>query len=84
MNILTQPLRQCYKESSSPSSLTQNKLERLSIANLFGYFIEMEQHTSKNVNNSMTTNIYSYLETSGGQSSYQYLNYVHFSNNCVN
>ncbi len=28
----------------------------------------MEQHTFKNVNNCLNTNIYSYLETSGGQS----------------
>ena len=38
----------------------------------------MEQHTLKNVNNYFNTNIYSYLETSGGQSSYLYLNFVHF------
>ncbi len=29
----------------------------------------MEQHTFINVNNCLNTNIYSYLETSGGQSS---------------
>ena len=29
----------------------------------------MEQHTLKNVSNCVNTNIYSYLETSGGQSS---------------
>jgi len=34
----------------------------------------------KNVN----TNIYYYLETSGGQSSNLYLNVVHFYNNSVN
>ncbi len=28
----------------------------------------MEQHTLKNVNNCLNTNIYSYLETSGGHS----------------
>jgi hypothetical protein len=39
----------------------------------------MEQHTLKNINNCMNTNIYSYLETSGGQSSNPYLN-VHFLN----
>ncbi len=32
----------------------------------------------KNVNNGLNTNIYSYLETSGGQSSNLYLNVVHF------
>ncbi len=38
----------------------------------------MEQHTLKNINNCLNTNIYSYLETSGGQSSNPYLNVVHF------
>jgi len=38
----------------------------------------MEQHTLKNVNNCWNTNIYSYLETSGGQSSNPHLNVVHF------
>jgi len=32
----------------------------------------------------LNTNNYSYLETSGGQSSYLYLNVVHFINNSVN
>ncbi len=40
----------------------------------------MEQHALKNVNNCLNTNIYSYLETSGGQSSKPYLNVVHFFN----
>ncbi len=43
----------------------------------------MEQHTSKNVNNCLDTNIYSYLETSNGQSSNSYLNAVHFFNTRV-
>jgi hypothetical protein len=34
----------------------------------------------KNVNDCLNTNIYSYLETSGGQSSNPYLNVVHFLN----
>ncbi len=38
----------------------------------------------KNVNNCLNANIYSYLETYGGQSSNQYLNAVHFFNNSVN
>jgi hypothetical protein len=38
----------------------------------------MEQHNLKNVNNHLNINIYSYLETSGGQSSNIYLNVVHF------
>jgi hypothetical protein len=38
----------------------------------------------KNVNNCLNTNIYSYLETSGGQSSNLNLNVVHFFNTFVN
>ncbi len=45
----------------------------------------MEQRTLKNVNNCLNTNnIYSYLETSGGQSSDLHLNVVHFFNTRVN
>jgi hypothetical protein len=44
----------------------------------------MEQHTLKNVNNCLNTNIYSYLETSGGQSSNLYLNVAHFFFTSVN
>ncbi len=43
----------------------------------------IEQHTWKNVNNCLNTNIYSYLETSGGQSSNPYLNVVDFINTRV-
>ncbi len=49
-----------------------------------GIEVEMEQHTLKNVNNCLNTNIYSYLETSGGQSSNPYLNFVHFFNTGAN
>ncbi len=38
----------------------------------------MEQHALKIVNNRLNTNIYSYLETSGFQSSNPYLIVVHF------
>jgi hypothetical protein len=38
----------------------------------------MEQHALKIVNNCLNTNIYSYLETSGGQTYNLYLNVVHF------
>ncbi len=44
----------------------------------------MEQRTLKKVNNYLNTNIYSYLETSGGQSSNPYLNVVHFVHTSVN
>jgi hypothetical protein len=40
----------------------------------------MEQRTLKSVNNYLNTNIYSYLETSSGQSSILYLNAVDFLN----
>ncbi len=43
----------------------------------------MEQHTLKNVNICLNTNIYSYLDISGGQSSNVYLNVVHFFNTSV-
>jgi hypothetical protein len=44
----------------------------------------MEQRALQNVNTCLNTNIYSYLETSGGQNSNLYLNVVHFLNTCVN
>jgi hypothetical protein len=50
---------------------------------VFGHF-SMEQCTLKNVNSYLNTNIYSYLETSSGQSSNLYLFVVHFFNTSVN
>jgi hypothetical protein len=44
----------------------------------------LEQRTLKNVSNGLNTNIYSYLETSGGQSHNLYLNVVHFFNTSLN
>ncbi len=44
----------------------------------------MEQRTFQNVNNCLNTNIYSYLETFGGQSFNLYLNFVHFFITTVN
>jgi hypothetical protein len=44
----------------------------------------MEQGSLKNVNNCLNTNIYSYLETSGGKSYNLYLNVVQFFNTNVN
>ncbi len=38
----------------------------------------------KNVNNYLNTSIYSYLETSDGQSSNLYLNVVHIFNTSIN
>ncbi len=39
--------------------------------------LSMEQHPLKSVNKCLNINIYSYLETSSGQSSILYLNVVH-------
>ncbi len=44
----------------------------------------MDECAFKNVNNDLNTNIYFYLDTSGGQSSNQYLNVVDFFNTSVN
>ncbi len=44
----------------------------------------MEQRALKNVNNHLNTNIYSYIETSGGKSFNLYLNLAHFCNTSVN
>ncbi len=54
---------------------------------MFGnfYFVKnqkIEKRTLKNIKNSLNTNIYSYLETSGGKSYYPYL-IVHFFNTSV-
>ena len=46
--------------------------------------LPVEQHSLKNVNNGLNTNIYSYLETTGGQSSDLYLNVVHVFNTNFN
>jgi hypothetical protein len=43
----------------------------------------MEQHASKIVNYCFNAKIYSYLETSCGQSLNQYLNVVHICNTSV-
>jgi hypothetical protein len=44
----------------------------------------MEQHALKNANNCLNTTIYSYLETSGGQSYTLYFNVVLFFNTSTN
>ncbi len=44
----------------------------------------MEHRALINVNNCFNTNIYSYLETSGGQISNLYLNVINFFNASVN
>ncbi len=46
--------------------------------------IAMEQHALKNLNNCLNAKMYSYLETSGGQSSNLYLDVVHIFNASIN
>jgi hypothetical protein len=43
----------------------------------------MEERALKSINNCLSTNIYSYLETSGGQSFDLYLNVAHIFNTRV-
>jgi hypothetical protein len=54
-----------------------------SVSGFYFKRITMEQRVLKNVNTCLNTNIYSNLETFGGQSSYLYLNVVHFFNASV-
>jgi hypothetical protein len=51
---------------------------------IYKWAAQMEQHALKYVNNCLNTNIYSYLETSGGQTSNLYINVVQFFNASVN
>jgi hypothetical protein len=44
----------------------------------------MEQRALKNVNSCLNTNIYSYIEKSGGESYIPHLNVVHFFNTGIN
>ncbi len=46
----------------------------MEVVNTEDYNFKLEERTLKNVNNYLNTNIYSYLETSGGQISNLYLN----------
>ncbi len=61
--------KRLLKDSEKVKSITESIL-----INSFEHFHLMDQHTLKNVNNCLNTNIYSYLEASGGQSSNPYLN----------
>jgi len=51
-----------------------------------GVFVtfSMEQNALKDVNSCWNTKITFYLETSGGQSSNLYLNFIYIFNTCVN
>jgi hypothetical protein len=70
-------LRPCLKRF-------ENKMLCCKHSFYFGKLILMEQHALKNVNNCLKTNIYSYLETSSGQSFNLYLNVDHCFNTSVN
>ncbi len=67
----------CCKITSA-ISLTANGLSAI-----VDKFVFNGAASFKNVNNYFNTNIYSYLETSNGQSSNLYLNVVHFFNTGV-
>jgi hypothetical protein len=47
-------------------------------------FLFSENHTLEHVSNCLITNIYSYLEISGGTSYNLYLNVLHFFHTSVN
>ena len=63
----------------------QNRVQNLQgekHTRLFGPII-IDEDKMEHVNNCLNSNIYSYLETSGGQSSNPYLNAVHYFNTSV-
>jgi hypothetical protein len=60
------------------------KFDQIHISGHLQNLVTTEQHAFKNVKNYLNSNIYSYLETSGGQSSNLYLNVAHFFNTSVN
>jgi hypothetical protein len=66
------------------SALVKFSKKILSTPNIQLNAYAMEERTFRNVNYYFNTNIYSYLETSGGQSSYLYSKIVHFLNTSVN
>ncbi len=71
------PLEGCSVIQGDYSSSYQTRSE---VTNTLAYrdAKETEQHALKSVNTCLNTNICSYLETSGGQSSNLNLNVVHF------
>ena len=64
--------KQCFKFKKIVSLIVYVGVQFVSLVRIQTF--TMEQHALKNVNNCLNTNIYSYLETSGGQSSNLYLN----------
>jgi hypothetical protein len=71
------------KECTNYIKLNRVKLREASISRSELAFL-MKQHALKNVNNCLSTNIYSYLEISGGQSYILYFNVVNSFNTSVN
>jgi hypothetical protein len=72
---------------SLPNDQQKNEFDELTAMKNYKKYVSFnatEEHAFKNVNNCLNPNIYSYLETSGGQISNPYLNAVHFFNNRVN
>ncbi len=78
----------CWKRTSFFAKMSSKNFSQLMPLSLIDigvvYCSAMEQRALKNVNNCLNTNISSYLETSGGQSSNLYLNVVHFFNTSLN
>jgi hypothetical protein len=76
----------CADESSSSCSCVHLQSEVVDAGKKvkISLTFSMEQRALKSVNNCLNTNIYSYLETSGGQSSNLCLNVVHVFNTSVN
>jgi hypothetical protein len=60
---------------------TDARMKQLALKNVNN---GLNTNTSKNVNNCLYANVYSYLETLGGQSTNLYLNVIHFFNTSVN
>ncbi len=72
-------LATCLATFQKIGQLFPNHLVTLHPIHLLMIFIMlMEQCIFKIVNNSLNTNIYSYLETSGGKSFNLYINKAHF------
>ncbi len=56
----------------------------MSFSKMLNFIQTMEQRALKILNNCLNTNVYHYLETSGGRCSNLYLNVVHSFNTSVN
>jgi hypothetical protein len=83
-NVLSLPLQSVFLGSRQRRTVKSNMAKlRTHTIKLFTA-VPLEQRSLKIVNNCFNTNIYSYLETSGGQSSNLYLNVVDFFNTSLN